>query len=452
MTRDAIGFATVSAATIAAFLGLRWLGADLTPGAAAMAVQATPLHASSLSSVLLAILVVVGSARIAGFVLERTLRQPAVMGEILAGILLGPSLLGLVWPAATAALFPPPVTDALGALANLGVVLFMFVVGLELDLGQLQRSGRVAVAIAQTSIAVPFVAGAGVALLLYPRYAPANVSLSVFLLFFGVSTCVTAFPVLARILTDRGVQHTELGALALGIAAVGDAAAWTLLAFVSGVARSELSGLGWTMGAVAAYLAVMLFVVRPLAARWTAEFDDRPVSRGALAAVLAALLASALATEAAGIHALFGAFFLGAMLPHEGRFAHEVREKLEDLVVVLFLPVFFAATGLKTRIGLLDSPIDAAATVLVVGVATLGKLGGTYYTARWYGLDRTQAGTLGVLMNTRGLMELVVLGVGLDLGIITPRVFAMMVVMAVFTTLITSPLLDLLGGKRAFAT
>lgn len=342
-------------------------------------------------------------------------------------------------------MLPTLIAPYLAVIAQLGVILFMFIVGLELDLSKLGERTHATVAISHASIVVPFVLGAVLALGLYPRLSTSDVSFTLFALFLGVSLSVTAFPVLARILTDRGLQKTELGVIALTCAAVDDVTAWCLLAFVVAAAKANVAGALLTVGLTAAYLAFMALVARPMVARAVRGQElRRSVSRSAIAWALLGLLLSTLATEAAGIHAIFGAFVLGAIIPHDCRLARELAHKLEDVVVVLFLPAFFAFTGMRTELGLVHGATEWAACAVILATACLGKFGGTFCAARATGLGPRTAASLGILMNTRGLMELVVLNIGLDLGIISPTLFAMLVMMAVVTTFATTPLLHLL--------
>jgi Kef-type K+ transport system membrane component KefB len=402
----------------------------------------------TLPHVLLAMIVVIIAARLLGAVFRR-LAQPAVIGEVVAGILLGPSLLGRVAPEVSTYLLPPSVAPYLQIIAQLGVILFMFLVGLELDTSLLRKRTRATVAISHASIVLPMALGAGSAMFIHRELAPAGVPLHVFALFLGVSMSVTAFPVLARILTDRGISKTELGTLAISCAAVDDVTAWCLLAGVVGFARHDFGDALRTLALSALYVTVMLVVVRPLLARLVRrqELLGR-LTPGAVALVFIGLLASALATEYAGIHALFGAFLLGAIIPHESLLAKDLKVKLEDLVVMLLLPAFFAYTGMRTQIGLLSDVWSWLVCAALIAVACAGKFGGGTLAARLTGLSWRDAASIGVLMNTRGLMELVVLNIGLDLGVISPALFAMLVVMAIVTTLATTPLLELLtrGG------
>jgi Kef-type K+ transport system membrane component KefB len=437
---------------VVAYFGIRSLGSALVPGVLAPSSRASSSGDTSFATVLLALAVITLLARALGAAFERWLGQPRVIGEIVAGIVLGPSLLGAVAPAAYALLLPAGAASYLGLLAKVGVVLFMFLVGLELHPGGLRHASRATLAIAHASILVPFLFGSLLALGLYPHYGTTQVGFTTFSLFLGISLSVTAFPVLARILRDWRVQNTPLGALVLACAAVNDATAWTLLALVVGVANGQLATAALTLPRVAGYLAVMFLVVRPLLKRLSAREDDRigPLEQSTLAMVFVAMLLSAWMTESIGIHALFGAFLLGALLPHDGRLATDLRMRLEDVVVVLFLPAFFAFTGMRTQLGLLSSWTDWGWCVLVIVVATIGKVGGSAVTAWLNGMDNRSSAAIGILMNTRGLMELIVLNVGLDLGVITPTLFAMLVLMAIATTFATSPLLRWFVGTEVF--
>jgi Kef-type K+ transport system membrane component KefB len=395
-----------------------------------------------LAALLLAIATITVAARGMGALFERWLRQPAVMGEIAAGIMLGPSVFGALAPEAQALLLAPAATPYLGAVAKLGVVLFMFLVGLEVDPARLRGQARATLAVSHASMAVPFVLGAALTPWLYGPYAGPRADVLVFGLFLGISLAVTAFPVLARLLQDRGETHTPLGATALSLAALGDATAWFLLALISGLARAGTVNPWPMLLQIAAFGLAVVVGLRPLL-RWLTEREERrqaEVSRNVLALVFSLLLLSAVATELIGIHALFGAFAFGVVIPHDARLAQQLRARMESLVGVLLLPVFFAYTGLRTEIGLVDTATDALVCVAIIGVATLGKLGGTAVAARAFGLSWRGAGALGLLMNTRGLMELIVLDVGLDMGVLSPTLFAMLVLMALATTFATAPL------------
>jgi Kef-type K+ transport system membrane component KefB len=388
--------------------------------------------------VLLALAAVVAAGQLLGR-LFRLLGQPPVIGEVLAGILLGPSLLGRVWPAGFAYLLPTETTPALFVIAQLGVILYMFAIGLELNTENLWHIGTSALAISVAGIVVPFLLGLLLAVGIHPHYGGPTPRVT-FSLFLAVALSITAFPVLARILSDRGLTRTPLGQLALVCAAAGDVAAWCLLAIVTGVAKAQVDAgvtvLAWT----AAFLAFMLIVVRPLIGRWLGAATSE-ITPAQVGAAMVALLLSALATQWIGIHALFGAFLLGAIVPHDSPLAEQLGKHLENTVVVLFLPAYFALTGMRTEIGLLTGWHDWLLCGLIILVATAGKFGGTLAAARLAGQSWRDSAALGALMNTRGLMELIVLNVGLDLGIISPRLFAMMVIMALVTTIATTPLL-----------
>ena len=395
----------------------------------------------------------------AGFVLGKLFHyigQPPVIGEVVAGICLGPSLLGLISPDWMHLLIPGRDVDpnsqvivALQTVAQLGVLLYMFVVGLELNAATLKERAPTAVAISHFSIVLPFLLGAILALWLHPRYSPSGVSFTSFSLFVGVAMSITAFPVLARILTDRGLNQTRLGGIALAAAAADDLTAWCLLALVIGIVQSSLdSAIYVALGSIA-FVVVMLFAVRPLAHRWCMQYEKvtGPLPVSAFVIGLAAVLVAGLTTETIGIHAIFGGFLLGAIIPHDSRLATEFKLRLSYLVTTLMLPAFFALTGMRTEIGLVSGWENWLFCAIVVFVATLGKFGGTFLAARCTGSDWREASALGILMNTRGLMELIVLNIGLDLGVISPTLFSMMVIMALITTMVTSPVLGWLVGQ-----
>jgi Kef-type K+ transport system membrane component KefB len=397
------------------------------------------------------IIVILAAARLLGIVL-RAVGQPQVVGEVLGGLLLGPSLLGWLAPDLSAALFPAATMPMLKMLSEYGILFFMFLVGLELDPALMRGRGRAAVFTSHSSIIVPFVLGVGLAGLLYGEQAPPGVPFTSFALFLGIAMSVTAFPVLARILVERDLLKTRVGAVTITCAAVDDITAWCLLAFV--VAAVKTTSLGEALRTLAltlAYLAAMLLLVRPLLGRVAAVVDRMGrLSQNVVAAVFLLVLLSAMATERIGIHALFGAFMMGAVLPKDALFTRELVDRIEDFAVVFLLPVYFAYTGLRTRIGLVDTPWLWLECGLVIAAATLGKFGGSTLAARVTGLGWREASALGVLMNTRGLMELVILNIGLDLGVISPTLFAMMVLMAILTTLATTPVLAALYPPERF--
>ena len=370
-------------------------------------------------------IVLVGRVLALGF---RRMGQPAVIAEIVAGIALGPSLFGAVAPEGMKALFPAESMQVLSMIAQLGLVLFMFLVGLELDTRLLRGQGRTSVAISASGIVLPFVLGSALAVPLHAGLAPEGVPLLSFALFLGVAMSVTAFPVLARILTERRLIRTRIGAVALAAAAVDDVTAWCLLAGVVAVASaSGAVPVAKTIALAVVYVVGMFKVVRPMLAR-IGPRAGASLSADLVAGVFLLLLGSAALTEWIGIHALFGAFCFGVVVPRRNALASVLVEKLEDLVTLLLLPTFFAYSGLRTQIGLLDGTSAWATCAVIVLVATVGKFGGTALAARLSGLDARSASAVGILMNTRGLMELVVLNIGLDLGVISPQLFAMMVV------------------------
>jgi Kef-type K+ transport system membrane component KefB len=426
--------------TIGAFLLIRGYGETLVaPPAASVEslVNATAKPADMLQHVLVALAAVIVMGQLLAKVFAYV-HQPPVIGEVIAGIVLGPSLLGVD---ISALILPPAVAPFLGLIAQLGVILYMFIVGLELDVGLLTHRVHATVATSHASILVPFLLGTLLALALYPRLSSSHVPFTSFALFMGVSMSITAFPVLARILTDRGMTRTELGVVALSCAATDDVTAWCLLAFVVGIARAQAGeGLLVTAGALG-YMACLLVLVRPLLRRMTVRWATEPLPRVAVGIVFVALLLSALTTEVIGIHAIFGAFLLGAVIPHDSSVARAFTRQLDHLVTVLLLPAFFAFTGMRTRIDLVSGWDQWALCGLIILIATLGKFGGTLVAARLTGMRWRAAAALGTLMNTRGLMELIILNVGLDLQVISPTLFAMMVVMALVTTMTTAPAL-----------
>jgi len=386
---------------------------------------------------------IIGLSRAIGLGARR-MRQPMVIAEIVAGIMLGPSLLGWVSPDVAAAIFPKESLGLLNMLSQIGLILFMFLVGLEFDAGLLRGREHASVVISHTSIIVPFALGAAIALYLYPRLTWPSVPFSSFWLFMGAAMSITAFPVLARILVERRLLKTKLGAIAITCAAVDDVTAWCILAFVVAIVRaSSLFGAAQTTLMALVYVVAMLVVVRPFVGRLASRSANREgLSQNLVAATLMLLLASSWATELIGIHALFGAFIFGAIVPKENRFAQILADKLEDLVVVLLLPLFFAYSGLRTEIGLLNTPTAWVMCALIIATACLGKFGGSAVAARLTGLSWREASALGILMNTRGLMELIVLNLGIDLGILSPTLFTMLVIMALVTTIATTPILD----------
>ena len=424
--------ASEDATSLAAFFsrGLRQLGMNLH--------HPLPL-------LLIQIIFIVLLARLFGHLVSY-LGQPAVIGEILAGIVLGPSLLGIFAPGAYAALFPVDSLTGLQLLSQVGLVLFMFVIGMELDVSAIKSKAQSAVIVSHVSIMVPFGLGMCLALLLYPSFAPERISFLPFSLFIGIAMSITAFPVLARILQERDLVGTKLGTMAITCAAADDVTAWSLLAVVVTIARAGfLPDAIMTLTLAVAFTGIMIFAVRPLIARLGELYVTREsLTRGVLTFFFVLVFVSALMTELIGIHALFGAFLAGAIMPADARLKELVGEKVRDFSVLVLLPLFFAFTGLRTEIGLLNSPELWFYSALILGVAIAGKLVGSAIAARVVGESWRDSVALGLLMNTRGLMELIVLNIGYDLGILSAEIFAMMVLMALVTTAMAGPGLNLL--------
>jgi Kef-type K+ transport system membrane component KefB len=399
--------------------------------------------------VLIALLVVIGLSRLVGFGFDR-IKQPLVIGEIVAGIMLGPSLLGWLAPSWKLALFPTEILSPLNALSQVGLIFFMFLIGLELNPKYLRGNLDIAVLISHVSILVPFSLGSLLSLLLYPLVSNGDVSFTAFALFLGAAMSITAFPVLARIITENNLQNSRLGTLALTCAAVDDVTAWCLLALAIAVTRtSSMAGAVPTVLWSLLYIAFMVTVVQRFLTKLS-DYYDRvgKLSQLVVAGIYLAVVASALITEVIGIHFIFGAFLLGAVMPKNAGLTREIAEKTEDFVLVFLLPVFFAYSGLKTEVGLLNGPDKWLLCAAVVAVAILGKYVGTYTAARVVGVKKQEAAALGWLMNTRGLTELIVLNIGLELKVITPLLFTMLVIMALVTTFMTSPLLEWVYPKR----
>jgi Kef-type K+ transport system membrane component KefB len=381
--------------------------------------------------------------------LFRWMNQPPVMGEMVAGIVLGPSVLGLLFPQALAFVFPPTSLETLRLLSQIGVVLFMFMVGMDLNVQHLRERGTAAVMISHASIIAPFLLGVSLSLFLYRDLASPGTSFRAFALFIGVAMSITAFPVLARILEDRKLSQTHLGAIAITCAAVDDVTAWCILALVIALVKAtgvEISAI--TILLTLSFAGAMFFLVRPQLARLVKDTDSQTHRRHLIPVILAFLLTCALITETIGIHALFGAFVAGVVMPPSTEFRIFLKDKLEAFGSYALLPLFFAFTGLRTQVGLLTDWQDWAMCAVIIFVAIAGKLGGSMLMGRWTGMNWSQAFAIGALMNTRGLVELVVLNIGYDLGILSGRIFAMMVLMALVTTFMTGPLLSLVKTEQ----
>jgi Kef-type K+ transport system membrane component KefB len=368
-----------------------------------------------------------------------------------AGILLGPSLFGLVVPGAFQFVFSSGSLGTLQLLSQIGVCLFMFAVGMDLDISHLRQKAHTAIVVSHASIIIPYALGIALALLLYRDYAQPGASFTAFALFMGISMSITAFPVLARILQERNLSRTPLGTAAVSCAAIDDVTAWTLLAFVVSVVRAtSIASVGCVLLLAVLFVTFMLCVVKTRLPLWlggAAALERTEPGQGRIAAVILVVLISSLATELIGIHALFGAFLAGVIMPSIGDFRHKLSLRVESFSSVLLLPLFFAFTGLRTQIGLLHDAQGCLICLGIIVVATVGKLGGSAVTARLTGMGWSESLQLGALMNTRGLMELIALNIGYDLGILSPRIFTMLVVMALATTTMTGPLLTLFGKR-----
>ncbi|MGH9968091.1 MAG: cation:proton antiporter [Pyrinomonadaceae bacterium] len=398
------------------------------------------------SILLLQLVVIIVAARLVGKLFQK-IGQPPVLGEIVAGIVLGPSLLGWLSPETMAFLFPAPSMEMLKLLSQIGVALFMFVVGMELDVRHLRQKAHTAIMVSHASIIVPFFLGVALSLLVYRSLAPAKTSFTAFALFMGIAMSITAFPVLARILEDRRMSQTYLGSIALTCAAVDDVTAWCMLALVIAFAQSgSVAASFLTIALALCFICVMLLLIKPQLTRLLTNGQEQ--GRGPLAGILAFVLACALLTETIGIHSLFGAFLAGVVMPSTAGLRVLLKEKLEPLTAAALLPLFFAFTGLRMQINLLNDWHSWAICAVIVAVAIAGKLGASMLMARWTGMNWRDSFSLGVLMNTRGLVELIVLNIGYDLGILSARSFAMLVLMALITTFMTGPLLSLVRIDR----
>jgi Kef-type K+ transport system membrane component KefB len=401
-----------------------------------------------LEILLLQLLVIVAAGRVTG-ALFRRLGQTAVIGEMFAGVLLGPSLLGRLFPSIEAQLFPPASLPPLHLISQLGVVLFMFVVGMEVDFDRLRRRARATLVISNAGIVVPFALGVLLSVYLHEDYAPAGVPFLTFALFIGIAMSITAFPVLARIIAERGLSGTELGNTAIGCAAIDDVTAWCLLALVLAIGRGGGFSEPFVAIALAAIVALIaLKGVRPRAARIFGSTEDVVAPPRVLMPVLLFVFAVALSTEAIGVHALFGAFIAGLAVAGAQALREPVRHAIEPLTTAVLLPLFFAYSGLRTEVGLLSSDAWLACGLIIL-VAVAGKFGAITVAARLHGTAWHDSLALGALMNTRGLMELIVLNIGYDLGILSPTMYTMMVIMALTTTCMAGPALAVLGRRQS---
>jgi Kef-type K+ transport system membrane component KefB len=406
----------------------------------------------NLFTLVLQIAVVLATCRILGSLFLK-LGQPRVVGEMFAGIMLGPSLLGAIAPQSSAFLFPPSSLGFLNALSQVGVIVFMFLVGLGINPRELKSQGHAAVLTSHVSITAPFVLASFLAFYLYPRLSDSSVPFTSFALFMGAAMSITAFPVLARILAERNMLNSRLGTVVIACAAVDDVTGWCILAYIVLFIRVANTGhqILFTVGGLIAFALVMLYGVQRLLKRFEASYRQTgELSENALALMLLLALGSALCTEWLGIHLLFGAFLMGTIMPKEQMFVRYVVNKFETIVVTMLLPLFFAFTGLRTNVGLVKGAEMWMYCIAIILVATLGKLGGSTLASWWSGMPAREAAGLGTLMNTRGLMELIILNIGLDIKVISPALFSMMVLMALVTTFMTNPLLRAICPDKMF--
>jgi Kef-type K+ transport system membrane component KefB len=434
-------------------LGVLQSGSSLPPPVPVAVQQSAPVSPApaplNLIKLVIQIGVILAVSRVVGM-LFRKIRQPQVVGEMVAGILLGPSLLGWAAPALSKALFPAASLGYLNALSQVGLVLFMFLVGVSLDPAELRNHGHAALLASHVSIVTPFCMGAALALMLYRPLSTPGISFMSFALFMGAAMSVTAFPVLARILAERNLMRSRVGLLAIACAAVDDITGWCILAYIIVFIRAEKASLpAWaTIGGALAYVLLMLFGVRRLLPRFEAHFrKEGRHTESAISLMIVLALASAVATEWLGIHLVFGAFLMGMIMPKGRDFIQSLQHKMESVTVVVLLPLFFAFSGLRTNIGTIRGNLWLYFLV-VVAVAIAGKFGGSTLAARMAGVPWRDATALGILMNTRGLMGLIALNIGLDIGVISETVFTIMVLMALVTTFMTSPLLEWVYPRR----
>lgn len=396
-----------------------------------------------LATLILQIISIIIVARVFSLLVAK-IGQPTVIGEIMAGIVIGKSVLGTFFPEFSNFLFPAESLPALQFLSQIGLILFMFIIGMELDVNVLRQKIHEAVVISHASIVIPFSLGVILSYFIYTTYAPSNVAFLSFSLFMGIAMSITAFPVLARIIQERGLTKTRLGAIVITCAAIDDVTAWCLLAAVVAIVKAgNATGALFTILFSTAYVVVMLYVIRPFLLRVSKVYASKEtLNKNVVAFFFIVLLSSSYTAELIGIHALFGAFLAGAVIPNDLRFKEILTGKIEDVSLVLLLPLFFVFTGLRTQIGLLQDTSLLLTCVVIIFIAIAGKLVGAALTAKLVGLGWRDSLTIGVFMNTRGLMELIILNIGYDLGVLSTEIFSMMVLMALVTTFMTSPCLD----------
>lgn len=400
---------------------------------------------SPLGLILLQIISILLVSRVFGTLFVK-LKQPAVVGEMVAGIFLGPSIMGALAPGFSEFLFPKNSLNNLQFLSQIGLAFFMFIIGMELDIEKLRKKAHNAVVISHASIVFPYFLGVTAAYFLFEKFAPTNVGFTAFALFMGIAISITAFPVLARILHERGLTKSSLGAIVISCAAFDDVSAWCILAVVIAIAKA--GGIGsaiFTIALTIVFVMIMLILVRPLLKKICNQFEESDdLNKNLVVIVFFVMLLSACITEVIGIHALFGAFLAGVIMPQKTSIRNLLMEKIEDVSILMLLPLFFAFTGLRTQIGLLNQGHLWVTCGFIILVAVVGKFGGSAIAAKLTGQTWKDSFSIGALMNTRGLMGLIVLNIGYDLGILSPALFAIMVIMALSTTFMTGPMLDII--------
>lgn len=391
------------------------------------------------------LIVIMVFARIMGYLFQ-LISQPIVVGEIIAGLILGPSVLGALFPQAFNFLFAPQSLDVLEKFSQLGLMFFMFIIGMELDLQSFRNSANKAFLISAASIIIPFISGILLAFYLYSEFSSGNVEFMSFALFMGTTMSITAFPVLARIVQERKLTRQPVGIMAITVAAIGDVVTWCILAVVIALVKSDgISHSFLTVVLSVLYILFMFYVIKPVMRRVGQVYASREAMvKPIVALVFLLILVSALVTEAIGIHALFGAFMAGVVMPDNLNFKKIFSEKMEDISMVILLPLFFVTTGLRTEIGLINSSNLWMVFIVITLVAIAGKFGGTLVASRYVGLSWNHSLMLGVLMNTRGLMELIILNIGYELGILGPEIFTMLILMAIISTILTGPGLSII--------
>jgi len=398
-----------------------------------------------LGILLLQIIIILFASRVFGLFFKK-LGQQSVIGEIIAGILLGPSFFGWIFPDSFSFIFPADSFLPLQSLSHIGLIFFMFVIGMELELNQIRNKAIDAVIISHSSILFSFFLGTCLSLHIYNEFAPKGISFLSFSLFMGISMSITAFPVLARIIKERGLTKTPIGIFALTCAAIDDITAWCLLAAIIAIIKAgNIASLLITISLAISYITLMIYIVKP----WLQKIHNKrnnslQNNKFSIVFAFSILFLSAYITEIIGIHALFGAFIAGVIMPNNFHLKEMISNKIEDISTIILLPIFFALTGLRTQIGLLKDSHLLIISIIIICTAIIGKFAGSAITSKIIGKSWKDSLSIGVLMNTRGLMELIVLNIGYDLGVFGPEIFSILVIMALFTTFMTGPTLDLI--------